>query len=98
MEYIGVIHLVFTHKGEGAEQKCIPCVQGRGVDTSKYVHNSIPFCMYFVIFSYANTFHYTLLSLLTTFTTVLQNSGYNYFPVSEMFYSLFPDGISDWIF
>ena len=61
----------------------------RRVSHFKYVLKKVPFYMYLVIFSYARHFYPILLSLATTFITVLQNICYDYFPVSQMFYSLF---------
>ena len=57
--------------GEEEEQKYMPCIQREGVGTSKYVHNKTPFCMYFVMFSYARYFCHTLLSLMMSFMSVL---------------------------
>ena len=65
------------------------CTGGRETDTFKYVNKEVPFCMYFVIFSYARYFYHTLQSLVMTFITVLQNICYDYFPVSQVFYCHF---------
>ena len=54
--------------------------------------------MYYVIVSYTGCFHHTLLSLVTTFITVLQNICYDYFPVPQMLYNPFLYGIIYWIF
>ena len=70
----------------------------RGVDTSKYVRKKVPFCTYFVIVSYTGDFYHTLLSLASTFITLLQNICYDYIPISQMFYSLFVHVIIYWIF
>ena len=92
----GVIYLVRTRKGgRGVAQKR---TRGRGVDTSKYVPKKPLFARIFLYFHIQGTFDHTLLSLVTAFITVLQNTCCDQFPVSQIFYSLFLYGIIDWIF
>ena len=66
--------------------------------THLITYTKTPFCMYLIIFSYARHFYYILLSLVSTFISVLQNISDEYFPVSQIFYCLFVYRIIDWIF
>ena len=59
-------------KGGGGQAKAYAIrTREEGVDRPKYLLQKVPFCMDFVIFSYAKYFYHTLLSLVTTFISVL---------------------------
>ena len=53
--------------------------------------------MHFAVFSYVWYFYHALLFLVTTFISALSDMCYDYFPVSQMLYSLFLYEIIDWI-
>ena len=72
---LGHLFSVYTQKEEGAKQNaCVMHPRRRG---GGLMHLSIytisPFLHVFVMFSYAWYFWHTLLSLVTTIITVLQN-------------------------
>ena len=58
---------------------------GGGVDKFKYVCKK-------------TSFYHTLLSMAMTFIAALKSTCYDYSPVSQIIYSLFLDGLIDWIF
>ena len=70
-ELRGII-LAHTGRGHSRVKAYAMLTKGEvGVDKSKYVRKNIPFCTYFVIFSYARYFYHTLLFLALIFITVL---------------------------
>ena len=58
----------YARTGEGVKQEYMLCIQGE--EGLTHARKS-PFCMYFVVFPYERYFHHTLMSLVTTFITVL---------------------------
>ena len=54
---------------EGSQEKAY-VMHTRRVDTSKYVRKKVPFCIYFIIFSFTRYFHHTTL-IYNTFAIII---------------------------